>query len=666
MAMKRCQRIRRHHGGLADGLEHGNRKQFLLCRAHEALQSLKQEPLDFSLQYFTQNHNAGTLELNSLTRTAHPPKSIPDCVLFFLGKGPKFVIQHRKLPSARHFASALRDFQRKLLCATHFLHLDENVSPMQQKLRRLRMPSQWWPPDTERTLKVKNFFADFEKTAWERFRLTMAKFKAATNLSFFDFMALDWLKANNFTVIKDDKGTSLIPIKATLFGDLKDAVCACPEQFARTECDRSSLAQSILPILDRLDPMLTPRPTAQLMRDQVCATWKVMEVGMTWKSHKAVQVPRVITPTTSSILTPMAHYVRIRLAPVVAKLQFVLKNSQQLVAKLEALELPEQCVFGCGDIKDFYPSTTPQIAAAAIYRALNHEGVNDASSIADLAFIILEHQFVAANGILYRCLKVGQGLSFASEACDITANELVECNALMAPLISNAVFYGRFRDDVVVILAGSLECGRHEMFVQQFNACSPHYQAIFSWSCSSIVALDLEISRAHNRVVCKTHFKPTNLFRYLPVHSAHHRGVFSSWIRAEICRYMVTCSCEADFDCTKALFFERLIQCGYPKQMVEEIFRNPSMLYSRRVSLFQSSVSPCSSPKVVALILRFNPFFSKMGICGITANLGRQICNEFDLPSHKSLRTLTAFRTDQALLHYLRRNIPKPKPVYIK
>jgi hypothetical protein len=78
--------------------------------------------------------------------------------------------------------------------------------------------------------------------------------------------------------------------------------------------------------------MLTPQPTAQLMRDQVCATWKVMEVGMTWKSHKAVQVPRVITPTTSSILTPMAHYVRIRLAPVVAKLQFVLKNSQQLVA----------------------------------------------------------------------------------------------------------------------------------------------------------------------------------------------------------------------------------------------------------------------------------------------------------------------------------------------
>lgn len=236
----------------------------------------------------------------------------------------------------------------------------------------------------------------------------------------------------------------------------------------------------------------------------------------------------------------------------------------------------------------------------------------------------------------------------------------------MAPLISNAVFYGRFRDDVVVILAGSLECGEHEMFVQQFNACSPHYQAIFSWSCSSIVALDLEISRAHNRVVCKTHFKPTNLFRYLPVHSAHHRGVFSSWIRAEICRHMVTCSCEADFNCTKALFFERLIQSGYPKQMVEEMFRNPSMLYSRRVSLFQPFVSPCSSPKVIALILRFNPFFSKMGICGITANLGRQICNEFDLPSHKSLRTLTAFRTDQALLHYLRRNIPKPKPVYIK
>ena len=51
----------------------------------------------------------------------------------------------------------------------------------------------------------------------------------------------DWIKRSN----DNDKGISLIPIKATLFGDLKDAVCACPEQFARTECDRSSLAQSL-------------------------------------------------------------------------------------------------------------------------------------------------------------------------------------------------------------------------------------------------------------------------------------------------------------------------------------------------------------------------------------------------------------------------------------
>lgn len=68
------------------------------------------------------------------------------------------------------------------------------------------------------------------------------------------------------------------------------------------------------------------------------------------------------------------------------------------------------------------------------------------------------------------------------------------------------------------------------------------------------------------------------------------------------------------------LCFERLIHCGYPKQMIEEIFRNLSMLYSRRGSLFRPSVSPCSSPKAVAFILWLNPFFSKMGVSGITAN----------------------------------------------
>ena len=78
-----------------------------------------------------------------------------------------------------------------------------------------------------------------------------------------------------------------------------------------------------------------------------------MELTLTWRSHKSAQVPRSITPTTSSILTPMAQYVIIRLSEVVSKLTHVIKNSANLVARLKSLELPLDCMLGSGDIADF-------------------------------------------------------------------------------------------------------------------------------------------------------------------------------------------------------------------------------------------------------------------------------------------------------------------------
>ena len=163
-----------------------------------------------------------------------------------------------------------------------------------------------------------------------------------------------------------------------------------------------------------------------------------MEISLTRKIHKKVQVPRGITPTSSSILTPMAQYVRMKLAPWVAKLEFVLRSSAQLVAKLEALQLPDDCVLGSGDTVDFYPSTTPQTVNKNVFIALSHAGFHDALAVADVAYTTLQHQYVAANGVKFRCERVGQGPAFASEAW----GHLIEHNASLLPILHSGIFYG--------------------------------------------------------------------------------------------------------------------------------------------------------------------------------------------------------------------------------
>ena len=64
----------------------------------------------------------------------------------------------------------------------------------------------------------------------------------------------------------------------------------------------------------------------------------------------------------------------------------------------------------------------------------------------------------------------------------------------LLPALRDAIFYGRFRDDVVIILKGSLDSDIPNQFETLFNGCSSEYQAKFSWSTSGIISLDVKIA----------------------------------------------------------------------------------------------------------------------------------------------------------------------------
>ena len=113
-----------------------------------------------------------------------------------------------------------------------------------------------------------------------------------------------------------------------------------------------------------------------------------------------------------------------------------------------------------------------------------------------------------------------------------------------------AIFYCRFRDDVVVILEGWIDSNIPAMFEATLNQCTPEYQAKFSWDTSSIISLDVKISRHGSKLSCETYFKPTSLFRYLRFHSNYSAMVFRSWIGAGIHRYVITNSSLQSFNDT--------------------------------------------------------------------------------------------------------------------
>lgn len=649
--MKKATRIRQH-GRAVSECSSSEAHGLLLQVALNFLRKVSREPLNSTLTYFTTDHSAGTLELNHMCRIAGPPHGLPDCVKFFLGKGPKFVPRHAKWPDASKFACAIQEFKRKFFCAAHFADRDSvDLSHVSQKMTRIRCPSRWWPPTPTSAAQI---FSSFEEEVWNRFRRCWAQHKPTSNLSCIDRIALQWLRMHGFTVIKDDKGTALIPVKVSFLANLKSEICSDQSQFEKSICDRAVLGKQLAGIIGNLCDKYTPKSTREALVHQIDASWRLMEISLTWKSHKVVQVPRTITPTSSSILTPMAQYVRIRLSEIVSNLPHVIRNSADLVFQLEQLVLPDACTLGSGDIKDFYPSTTPEMAAKCICTALYEAGCDDAVAVADLAYVILRHQFVTVNGESYRCCRVGQGLAFASEACDLTAALLIERHPKFIPFLDVALFYGRFRDDIVVVLPCSIGADLQTEFAAAFNECTKEYHAKFEWSDSYIDALDLHICRSGAAIHCSTFFKPTNLFRYLPMHSNHQHRVFISWIRAEVRRYIVTNSCCVDFLATVTAFKDRLKLCGYDPKTIEEGCSDALDQYELRSSFLKPSKGR-NSGRIIAFILPYDPFFVKMGIRRLVAGLGVDFCKVANLPSHFNLRTLVAFSTDQCLLHALRR-----------
>ncbi|CAM9740937.1 unnamed protein product [Discosporangium mesarthrocarpum] len=79
-----------------------------------------------------------------------------------------------------------------------------------------------------------------------------------------------------------------------------------------------------------------------------------------------------------------------------------------------------------------------------------------------------------------------------------------------------------------------------------------------------------------------------NMYLYLPSRSAHPLHSKTGFIKAELKRYVVTCSSPIDFARQANLFFTRLRDRGYPPGLLARLFRQ---VHYRDCSKFLSTTN---------------------------------------------------------------------------
>ena len=262
--------------------------------------------------------------------------SVPDCVAHLLSKGPKSVIGRRSIPKLRDLNIAMESFSRQLVCCKFFEGQKMECTAPATSLQwsGLMLPSTWQPPKGR---CLDGLLQELQAEAKAYLAAASAKFKPFSNLDAVDCMGLAWLKTNKYIVVKDDKGSSLIPQLKTFKLGTSVRLASDHEQFELVEPPKLNVFLAIEELVPQLG---LPRRVAGLLTSpKAFEEWPIHNIEYTWKLHKPMQCARCIAPTTRSPLTPLAKVVQRRLKPVVASRSSIVTCTRDVVIALDGMPI---------------------------------------------------------------------------------------------------------------------------------------------------------------------------------------------------------------------------------------------------------------------------------------------------------------------------------------
>jgi hypothetical protein len=176
-------------------------------------------------------------------------------------------------------------------------------------------------------------------------------------------------------------------------------------------------------------------------------------------------------------------------------------------------------------------------------------------------------------------------------------------------------FYKRFIDDGFVIFRGS----KSELlsFIRALDSELPNIRITHKYSQFEIEMLDIVVYKtglpgaSDMRLKVRTHQKALNKYLYIPFASFHHPGMFKSFMRAELIRYVVTNSEVWWYNCMVSKFTCRLLQRGYPHHLIASQIAKVS--FTDRTKYLQQSFV-VQNQSVCALVLPFASGVPEMGL----------------------------------------------------
>jgi hypothetical protein len=434
---------------------------------------------------------------------------------------------------------------------------------------------------------VEQYLTAVENSLLNKFESLRMDFKKQHNLSPEAAEVLKALRQNTELVIKPaDKNLGLTIMCSV---DYQSAVAAHVED-----------TNTYQDVTDRVDGLI--QSTCSKLKQLVCryscilgeklSEFLLCGLSMTSPAHFYVMpklhkmrdlagpiVGRPIAACHSWITTNVSIWLADILNTALNKHDTVLKDRNQLLREIEGMYIHKNAWLVTFDVESLYPHVEHEGCINACAGAITGSSMMKLM-VAEFLEFVLKHNIVTVQDKHYLQIFGGaMGTNCMPPAAQLYLAVMWE--GVIKQQLGSAFpkVFRRFLDDGFVIFEGS----EQELlsFLGVLNSTLPNIKITHTYSQFQVDMLDLVIYKCAEdawgvpngsvRLKVRTHQKALNKYLYIPYTSFHHRGMFKSFIYAEFIRYVVTNSDEHWYDCMVRKFTHRLLQRGYPLQLIASI-----------------------------------------------------------------------------------------------
>ena len=308
------------------------------------------------------------------------------------------------------------------------------------------------------------------------------------------------------------------------------------------------------------------------------------------KLHKAPppNSPFEVRPICSGINSAtysISKLVDYFLAPIAASQPTYIRDSTDIILKLQNYTLPQDAFLVTIDVKAMYTNIDHDMAIKTASEAYNSNSKKTNYDIkpiptkylTKLLEIILKNNTFRFDGLHY---KQSIGLAMGSPAsCSIATIALHPLENLFLQTAQHVICFFRFLDDIIMLSSATRETIIKQ--IAHLNTLHPTLKFTADISDSSINFLDITIYKGPNfkntgRLSTKIFTKPCDTFQYIMPTSIHPPSTFKAFIYGEFLRIIRNSSEKEEYEASSKLFKERLILRGYDEAFILNIQQSVS------------------------------------------------------------------------------------------